>query len=64
MHRLEILVPQPYNEESFLKKFSDVGDLESLAKCLDKNQIDMSNASNDLIYARTLLDQFFFMYKK
>ncbi|CAB4435811.1 unnamed protein product [Rhizophagus irregularis] len=25
MHRLENLVPQPYNEESFLKKFSDKG---------------------------------------
>ncbi|CAG8680571.1 2862_t:CDS:2 [Funneliformis caledonium] len=47
----------------FLKKFSDVGDLESLAKCLNENQIDMGNASNDLIYARTLLDHFFFMYK-
>ena len=47
----------------FLKKFSDVNNLESLAKCLNENQINMSNTSNDLIYVWMLLDQFFFMYK-
>ncbi|CAG8822598.1 37162_t:CDS:2, partial [Gigaspora margarita] len=47
----------------FLEKFSDIGDLESLARCLNDNPINMSNASNDLIYVRTLFDHFFFLYK-
>ncbi|CAG8609166.1 7006_t:CDS:2 [Ambispora leptoticha] len=47
----------------FLEKFSDIGDLESLARCLNENPIDMSNASNDLIFVRTLFDHFFFLYK-
>ncbi|RIB04707.1 hypothetical protein C2G38_2148899 [Gigaspora rosea] len=47
----------------FLEKFSDIGDLESLARCLNENHINMSNASNDLIYVRTLFDHFFFLYK-
>ncbi|PKK59063.1 hypothetical protein RhiirC2_857515 [Rhizophagus irregularis] len=47
----------------YLDKFYDVGDLRSLAKVLNENPIDMSLASNDLIFVRTLFDHFFFLYK-
>ncbi|KAF0413751.1 hypothetical protein F8M41_007753 [Gigaspora margarita] len=44
----------------FLEKFSDIGDLESLTRCLNENPINMSNASNDLIYVPTLFDHFLY----
>ncbi|RGB25899.1 hypothetical protein C1646_675232 [Rhizophagus diaphanus] len=47
----------------YLDKFYDIGDLRSLAKVLNENPIDMSLASNDLIFVRTLFDHFFFLYK-
>ncbi|CAI2185653.1 18855_t:CDS:2 [Funneliformis geosporum] len=47
----------------FLDKFYDVDDLGSLAKVLNENPIDMSVASNDLIFVRALFDHFFLLYK-
>ncbi|CAG8532954.1 5195_t:CDS:2 [Ambispora gerdemannii] len=47
----------------FLEKFKEIGDLESLAKCLDENPIKRSEASNDLIYVRNLFDHFHLLYK-
>ncbi|CAG8673673.1 8636_t:CDS:1, partial [Paraglomus occultum] len=47
----------------FLNKFQDIHDLESLAKCLNENAIDMSIASNDLIFVRNLFDHFYFLFK-
>ncbi|CAG8765455.1 14326_t:CDS:1, partial [Ambispora leptoticha] len=47
----------------FLDKFYDVEDLSSLARILNENPIDMSVASNDLIFVRALFDHFFFLYK-
>ncbi|CAG8521045.1 953_t:CDS:2 [Funneliformis mosseae] len=47
----------------FLDKFQDIGDLASLARCLNENPIDMSVASNDLIYVRILFDHFYFLFK-
>src|SRR5437868_465250 len=47
----------------FLEKFKEIGDLESLAKCLDENPITRSEASNDLIYVRNLFDHFHLLYK-
>jgi len=47
----------------FLEKFNEIGDLESLAKCLDENPIKRSEASNDLIYVRNLFDHFHLLYK-
>ncbi|CAG8772709.1 10264_t:CDS:1, partial [Funneliformis caledonium] len=44
-------------------EFQDIGDLESLAKCLNENPINMSTASNDLIFARILFDHFYFLFK-
>ncbi|CAG8696636.1 2998_t:CDS:2 [Funneliformis caledonium] len=42
---------------------AEIGDLESLAKCLDENPIKRSEASNDLIYVRNLFDHFHLLYK-
>ncbi|CAG8608489.1 16231_t:CDS:2, partial [Racocetra persica] len=43
----------------YLEKFSNIGDLESLARYLNKNLINMSNTSNDLIYTPLLKNVFF-----
>ncbi|CAI2190589.1 19708_t:CDS:2, partial [Funneliformis geosporum] len=48
---------------NFLEEFQDIRDLESLAKCLNENPINMSTASNDLIFARILFDHFYFLFK-
>ncbi|CAG8493259.1 8289_t:CDS:2 [Paraglomus occultum] len=48
---------------AFLDKFGDIRDLTSLGRCLDANPINMSEASNDLIYARTLFEHFYLLYK-
>ncbi|CAG8575772.1 10503_t:CDS:2 [Paraglomus brasilianum] len=47
----------------FLNKFQEIEDLESLARCLNENAIDMSVASNDLIFVRNLFDHFYFLFK-
>ncbi|RGB28982.1 hypothetical protein C1646_672811 [Rhizophagus diaphanus] len=47
----------------FLDKFQDIGDLASLSRCLNENQIDISVASNDLIFVRNLFDHFYFLFK-
>jgi hypothetical protein len=43
----------------FMDKFYDVMIWGSLAKVLNENPIDMSVASNDLIFVRALFDHFF-----
>ncbi|CAG8647631.1 13955_t:CDS:2 [Funneliformis caledonium] len=48
---------------NYLDKFYEVGDLETLGKCLTENHIDISTASNDLIYVQNLFHHFFFLFK-
>jgi hypothetical protein len=47
----------------YLDKFYEVGDLDTLGKCLTENHIDISTASNDLIYVQNLFYHFFFLFK-
>lgn len=48
---------------NYLDKFYEVDDLETLGKCLTENHIDISTASNDLIYVQNLFYHFFFLFK-
>ena len=47
----------------YLEKFDNINSLRSLEECLDKNQINHSTSSNDLIYAENLFLHFLFLYK-
>jgi hypothetical protein len=46
-----------------LDQFYEVDDLETLGECLVENQINISTASNDLIYVQNLFYHFFCLYK-
>lgn len=47
----------------YLEKFDNIDSLKSLEECLDKNRINHSTSSNDLIYAENLFLHFLFLYK-
>ncbi|CAI2175052.1 9440_t:CDS:2 [Funneliformis geosporum] len=47
----------------YLEKFYYINDLKSLEECLDKNRINHSTSSNDLIYVENLFLHFLFLYK-
>ncbi|CAI2186769.1 16788_t:CDS:10, partial [Funneliformis geosporum] len=51
------------NSEAINFAFYEVDDLKTLGECLVENQINISTASNDLIYVQNLFYHFFFLYK-
>ncbi|CAG8633845.1 4350_t:CDS:2 [Cetraspora pellucida] len=47
----------------YLEKFDNIDNLKSLEECLDKNRINHSTSSNDLIYVENLFLHFLILYK-
>ncbi|CAG8675222.1 41357_t:CDS:2, partial [Gigaspora margarita] len=47
----------------YLEKFDKIDNLKSLEECLDKNRINHSTSSNDLIYVENLFLHFLLLYK-
>ncbi len=47
----------------YLEKFNNINNLKSLEECLDKNQINHSTLTNDLIYVENLFFHFLLLYK-
>ncbi|RHZ71250.1 hypothetical protein Glove_261g52 [Diversispora epigaea] len=47
----------------YLENFHNINNLQSLAECLDKNRINHSTSSNDLIYVENLFLHFLLLYK-